>query len=68
MQDILDSGITEKITDSNNRWTYYEQTCISNVKIETVRNLDNIPCLTAIKETTKPKLLEIQRQVMAGLQ
>ena len=41
---------------------------MSNVKIEAVRNLDNIPCLTAIKEATKPKLLEIQKQVITGLQ
>ena len=71
MQDILNSGKAEYIgciKDAGNRWDYFEQSLVKNVRIEAVRNMDQMPTLAGLTQSSAKKLTAVQTKVLKGLQ
>ena len=71
MQDILDGGATNytgSVKNPGKRWDYFDQSLVKNVRVEAVRNMDQMPTLAGLTETSAAELVEIQAKVLEGLQ
>ena len=56
------------MTNPATRWTYFEQQSVDNIRIEAIRNLEEVPTLAGLTEKSAPRLLEIQKNITDGLQ
>ena len=70
MTDVLQSpeiSFVGSLAEPSTRWFYWDQSMIKNVRVEVVRNLDDMPTLAGLTESSTAKLLDIQQKVFDGL-
>ena len=71
MQDILDSGASNyvgSVKDASTRWAYFDQSLVKNVRVEAVRNLDQMPTLAGLTQESAQELTATQANAVQSLQ
>ena len=70
MQNVLESGQTAYVGSAKdtNRWDYFDQSLVKNIRVEAVRNIDQMPTLAGLNQASAKELLAIQAKILQGLQ
>ena len=65
MQEILDSGACVYTRAQGHEWNFVEQSFVSSVRVEAVRNVDKLPTLAAMSPQHLQTLSKLQKEALA---